>query len=189
LRDIAALRLTIAAVAEELGPIDVLINNAARDDRHKMEDVTPEYWDERFAVNLRHQFFAIQAVVPGMIAQGGGVIINMGSISWMRATPGMVAYTSAKAAINGLTRTMARELGPKNIRVNCVVPGAILTERQRKLWFDPEAEQKIVDNQCLDFRLQEDDVALRSGVLASDSAWHDRPQRRRWRGTAEPGFR
>jgi len=170
LRDIASLRATIAAVAAEFGPIDVLINNAARDDRHNMEDVTSEYWDERFAVNLRHQFFAIQAVVPGMTAQRGGVIINMGSVSWMRATTGMVAYTAAKAAINGLTRTMARELGPKNIRVNCVVPGAILTERQRKLWFDPEAEQKIVDNQCLDFRLQADDVARPVVFLASDEA-------------------
>jgi D-xylose 1-dehydrogenase len=170
LRDITALRETIAAVAAEFGPIDVLINNAARDDRHKMEDVTPEYWDERLAVNLRHHFFAIQAVVPGMIAQGGGVIINMGSVSWMRATPGMVAYTAAKAAINGLTRTLARELGPMNSRVNCVVPGAILTARQRKLWFDPAAEQAIVDNQCLDFRLQEDDVARPVVFLASDEA-------------------
>jgi len=170
LRDIAALRATIKAVAAEFGPVTVLINNAARDDRHKIEDVTPEYWDERFAVNLRHHFFAIQAVVRDMAGLGGGAIINMGSVSWMRATPGMVAYTAAKAAINGLTRTLARELGPQNIRVNSVVPGAILTERQRKLWFDPEAEQAIVDSQCLKFRLSEDDVARTVVFLASDEA-------------------
>jgi NAD(P)-dependent dehydrogenase (short-subunit alcohol dehydrogenase family) len=170
LRDIAALRATLAAVAAEFGPVAVLVNNEARDDRHKIEDVTPEYWDERFAVNLRHQFFATQAVVPGMAVLGGGSIINMGSVSWMRATPGMVAYTAAKAAINGLTRTLARELGPQNIRVNCVVPGAILTERQQKLWFNPEAEQAFVDSQCLKFRLSEDDVARTVLFLASDEA-------------------
>lgn len=170
LRDITALRATLAAVAAEFGPVAVLVNNAARDDRHKIEDVTPEYWDERFAVNLRHHFFAIQAVIPAMAGRGGGAIINMGSVSWMRATPGMVAYTAAKAAINGLTRTLARELGPQNIRVNSVVPGAILTERQRTLWFDPEAEQAIVSNQCLKFRLSEDDVARTVLFLASDEA-------------------
>lgn len=170
LRDIAALRAILAAVAADLGPIEVLVNNAARDDRHKIADVTPEYWDERFAVNLRHHFFAVQAVVPGMTALGGGSIINMGSVSWMRATPGMVAYTAAKAAINGLTRTLARELGAQNIRVNSVVPGATMTERQRKLWFNPEAEQAIIDSQCLKFRLSEDDVARTLLFLASDEA-------------------
>jgi NAD(P)-dependent dehydrogenase (short-subunit alcohol dehydrogenase family) len=170
LRDIAALRATLAAVATEFGAIDVLVNNAARDDRHKIEDVTPDYWDERFAVNLRHHFFAVQAVVPAMKEKGGGSIINMGSVSWMRATPGMVAYTAAKAAINGLTRTLARELGAQNIRVNSVVPGATMTERQRKLWFNPEAEQAIIDSQCLKFRLTEDDVARTLLFLASDEA-------------------
>jgi NAD(P)-dependent dehydrogenase (short-subunit alcohol dehydrogenase family) len=170
LRDIAALRATLSTVAVELGPIAVLVNNAARDDRHKIEDVTPDYWDERFAVNLRHHFFAIQAVVPGMIGLGGGSIINMGSVSWMRATPGMVAYTAAKAAINGLTRTLARELGTQNVRVNSVVPGATMTERQLKLWFNPEAEAAIIDSQCLKFRLNEDDVARTLLFLASDEA-------------------
>jgi len=170
LRDIVALRATIAAVAAEFGPIDVLVNNAARDDRHKIEDVTPDYWDERIAVNLRHHFFAVQAVVPAMKDKGGGSIINMGSVSWMRATPGMVAYTASKAAINGLTRTLARELGPHNIRVNYVVPGATMTERQKKLWFNPEAEQAIIDSQCLKFRLVEDDVARTLLFLASDEA-------------------
>jgi NAD(P)-dependent dehydrogenase (short-subunit alcohol dehydrogenase family) len=170
LRDIAALRATLAEAASALGPIDILVNNAARDDRHKLEEVTPEYWDERMAVNLRHQFFATQAVVAGMKAAGGGAVINMGSISWMRGIPGMVAYTTAKAAINGLTRTLARELGPFNIRVNCVVPGAILTDRQKRLWLTPEAESEILDNQCLKFRLSEDDVARAALFLASDEA-------------------
>ncbi len=170
LRDIAALRATLSKAASALGPIDVLVNNAARDDRHKLEDVTPEYWDERMAVNLRHQFFATQAVIAGMKAAGGGAIINMGSISWMRAIPGMVAYTTAKAAINGLTRTLARELGTLNIRVNSIVPGAILTERQKRLWLTAEAESEILDNQCLKFRLSEDDVARTALFLASDEA-------------------
>ncbi|HXX84864.1 MAG TPA: SDR family oxidoreductase [Casimicrobiaceae bacterium] len=170
LRDVAALRATIAAVEAELGSVTILVNNAARDDRHKMEEVTPEYWDERLSVNLRHQFFAAQAVAPGMIRLGGGSIINMGSVSWMRGVPGMVAYTTAKAAINGLTRTLARELGMHNIRVNCIVPGAIATERQTKLWRTPEADREFLDAQCLKFRLSEDDVARGVLFLASDEA-------------------
>ena len=170
LRDIAALRASLAAVEAEFGAVTVLVNNAASDDRHKMEDVTPDYWDQRLAVNLRHQFFAIQAVVPGMIRLGGGSIVNMGSVSWMRATTGMVAYTTAKAAINGLTRTLARELGVHHIRVNSVVPGAIHTERQKKLWFTPELDRQFIDGQCLKFRLSEDDVARGVLFLASDEA-------------------
>jgi len=170
LRDIAALRATLAAVEAEFGVVTVLVNNAARDDRHKIEDVTPDYWDERFAVNLRHHFFAVQAVAPGMSSAGGGSIINMGSVSWMRATPGMVAYTAAKAAIHGLTRTLARELGARNIRVNSIVPGAILTERQKKLWLTPELDRELLDAQCLKFRLVEDDVARAALFLASDEA-------------------
>jgi NAD(P)-dependent dehydrogenase (short-subunit alcohol dehydrogenase family) len=170
LRDIAALRATLAAVDAEFGAVTVLVNNAARDDRHKIEDVTPEYWDERFAVNLRHHFFAVQAVAPGMSRAGAGSIINMGSVSWMRATPGMVAYTTAKAAIHGLTRTLARELGARNIRVNSIVPGAILTERQKKLWLTPELDREFLDGQCLKFRLTADDVARTALFLASDEA-------------------
>ncbi len=170
LRDIAALRETLAAVAAEFGPINVLINNAARDDRHRIEDVTPDYWDERFAVNLRHHFFAVQAVVPAMKKQGSGSIINMGSVSWMHAIPGMVAYTTAKAAINGLTRTLARELGVYNIRVNSIVPGAVLTQRQKALWVDARAQTVIVNSQCLKFPLSEDDVARAVLFLASDEA-------------------
>jgi NAD(P)-dependent dehydrogenase (short-subunit alcohol dehydrogenase family) len=169
-RDVAALRATIAAVEAELGSVTILVNNAASDDRHTLEDVTPEYWDERLAVNLRHHFFAIQAVVPGMIRLGGGSIVNLGSVSWMRARTGMVAYTTAKAGINGLTRTLARELGPHNIRVNSVVPGAIHTERQKKLWFTPELDREFLDAQCLKLRLSEDDVARGVLFLASDDA-------------------
>jgi NAD(P)-dependent dehydrogenase (short-subunit alcohol dehydrogenase family) len=170
LQDVAALRATFAAVEAEFGPVTVLVNNAARDDRHKFEDVTPEYWDERLAVNLRPQFFAAQAVAPGMARQGGGSIINMGSVSWMRGTPGMAAYTTAKAAINGLTRTLARELGARNIRVNSIVPGAILTERQKNLWRTPEVDREFLDGQCLKFELTGDDVARATLFLASDEA-------------------
>jgi NAD(P)-dependent dehydrogenase (short-subunit alcohol dehydrogenase family) len=170
LRDIAALKSTVEAISGALGPVAVLINNAARDDRHAMESVTPEYWDERMAVNLRHQFFATQAVVPGMKAAGGGCIINMGSVSWMRARPGMVGYTTAKAAIHGMTRTLARELGSFGIRVNSLVPGAILTERQQRLWRTAEAERDFLDGQCLKFRLVADDVARPALFLASDEA-------------------
>lgn len=169
-RDIAALRQVLSAVEEELGAITVLVNNAASDDRHKFEDVTPEYWDERLTLNLRHHFFAAQAVAPGMIRAGGGSIVNLGSVSWMRGRTGIVAYTTAKAGINGLTRTLARELGAHNIRVNSVVPGAILTERQQKLWRTPELDREFIDGQCLKFRLSEDDVARSVLFLASDDA-------------------
>lgn len=169
-RDIAALRATIDDVGNALGPIAILVNNAARDDRHTVSEITPEYWDERQAVNLRHHFFAAQSVAPGMARQGGGAIINMGSVSWMRGTPGMAAYTTAKAAINGLTRVLARELGAQNIRVNSVAPGAILTERQIKLWLTPELEREFIDGQCLKFRLTESDVARTVLFLASDEA-------------------
>ena len=169
-RDIAALRATLADVAASLGPVTVLVNNAARDDRHAVPDVTPEYWDENLAVNLRHHFFAAQALAPGMAAAGGGSIINMGSVSWMRGRPHMVAYTTSKAAIMGLTRTLARSLGGSNIRVNSLVPGAIVTERQKALWFSPEQDQEFLDQQCLKFRLSEDDVASVALFLASDAA-------------------
>src|SRR5207253_4380160 len=140
-RDIAALRATLSGIETEWGPITVLVNNAARDDRHALESVTPEYWDESLAVNLRHHFFAAQAVAPGMARAGGGSIINLGSVSWMRGVAGFAAYSTSKAAINGLTRTLARELGVHNIRVNSIVPGAIATERQKALWVTPEKEQ------------------------------------------------
>jgi len=169
-RDIVALKAAIAEAGKTFGPIRVLVNNAACDDRHHFDDVTPEYWDDNQAVNLRHQFFAAQAVAMQMDAAGGGSIINLGSVSWMRGRPALAGYTTAKAAINGLTRTLARELGTRNIRVNCIVPGAIATERQRALWFSPEQEQKFIEQQCLKFRLSEDDVARTALFLASDEA-------------------
>jgi NAD(P)-dependent dehydrogenase (short-subunit alcohol dehydrogenase family) len=169
-RDVAALRAAIADVESEWGPIRVLVNNVARDDRHRIEDVTPDYWDENFATNLRHHFFAAQAVVPTMAAAGGGSIINLGSVAWMRGRPSMTAYATAKAAISGMTRVLARELGERNIRVNAIVPGAIVTERQLALWATPEDEQRYLDQQCLKFRLSVDDVARTALFLASDEA-------------------
>lgn len=169
-RDITALQAAIGAARDAFGPLRVLVNNAARDDRHKMEDVTPAYWDENLAVNLRHHFFAAQAAAPQMAAAGGGAIINLGSISWMRGRPAMVGYATAKAAISGMTRVLARELGGRNIRVNAIVPGAIVTARQQALWTTPEAEKEFLDQQCLKFRLSEDDVARSALFLASDEA-------------------
>ena len=169
-RDIDALRAAIASAGEIFGPVRVLVNNAARDDRHRMEDVTPAYWDDNLAVNLRHHFFAAQAVAPQMAAAGGGSIINLGSISWMRGRPAMVAYTTSKAAISGMTRVLARELGERNIRVNALVPGAIHTSRQEALWDSPASVQEFIDQQCLKFRLSEDDVARAALFLASDAA-------------------
>jgi NAD(P)-dependent dehydrogenase (short-subunit alcohol dehydrogenase family) len=166
LRDIAALRAAVAGI----GPVDVLINNAARDDRHDMATVEPEYWRECLALNLDHQFFATQAAAPGMAARGRGAVILMGSISWMRGRPGMVGYTTAKAAINGLTRTLARELGGQGIRVNCIVPGAISTERQDRLWRTPEADRQFLEQQALKFRLDGSHVARMALFLASDEA-------------------
>lgn len=169
-RDITALRAAIADVENQWGPIRVLVNNAARDDRHRIEDVTPDYWDENLAINLRHHFFAAQAVAPAMALAGGGSIINLGSVSWMRGRPAMTAYTTAKAAISGMTRVLARELGDRNIRVNAIVPGAIVTERQLALWATPEEERRYLDEQCLKFRLSVDDVARTALFLASDES-------------------
>ncbi len=170
LRDIAALQQAIAALSAELGPFSVLVNNAANDQRHAWQDVTPEYWDERMAVNLRHQFFAIQAVAPMMQSLGGGSIINFGSISWRTGQGGMPAYTSAKAAIEGLTRGMARDLGPDGIRVNCVIPGWVMTERQITLWLTPEAEADLMQRQALKQKLMPDDLARMVLWLAADDS-------------------
>jgi NAD(P)-dependent dehydrogenase (short-subunit alcohol dehydrogenase family) len=150
------------------GAIRLLVNNAANDDRHKFADITPEYWDDCMAVKLRHQFFAIQAVVPKMAAAGVGSIINLSPISWMIPSTGQPAYIAAKAAINGLTRTMAHELGSKNIRVNSVLPVSILTERQRWLWLTPEYEAEILASQALKRSLLPEDVAQLVLFLPSD---------------------
>lgn len=170
LRDIPALRAAFAAIAAALGPVTILINNAAHDARHRIEDVTPEYWDERYAVNLRHQFFAAQTVAPGMKAAGGGVIINVGSNSWMQARGGMPAYTSAKSAVVGLTRALARDLGPDGIRVLSVVPGWIMTERQIALHLTPAGEAELMENQCVKRKLTPDDIARPILFFASDEA-------------------
>jgi NAD(P)-dependent dehydrogenase (short-subunit alcohol dehydrogenase family) len=170
LKDIAALQSAIAEVGRRLGPITVLVNNAANDQRHKFEDVTVEYWDERLATNLRHQFFAIQAVAPMMRAAGGGSIINFGSVSWHTAQGGMPAYTTAKAGVEGLTRGMARDLGPDNIRVNTVIPGWIMTDRQITLWLTPEAEEDLIRSQCLKTKVVPADVARMVLWLASDDS-------------------
>jgi NAD(P)-dependent dehydrogenase (short-subunit alcohol dehydrogenase family) len=148
----------------------VLINNAARDDRHPSEEVTPEYWDERLAVNLKHQFFAAQAVLPDMKAANWGSIINFGSSSWMTGQGGMVAYTAAKSAVLGLTRSLARDFGVYNIRVNAIAPGWILTERQRSLWLTPESKARLMEAQCLKRELNGEDIARVVLFLASDEA-------------------
>jgi NAD(P)-dependent dehydrogenase (short-subunit alcohol dehydrogenase family) len=169
LRDIDALTRTIDGIRADLGGVDVLINNAANDDRHSVDDVTPSYWDERMATNLRHMFFTAQAVVPAMRAAGGGAIINFGSISWHLGLKDLVIYQTAKAAIEGLTRGLARDLGRDNIRVTTIVPGNVQTPRQQ-LWYTPEGEAEIVAAQCLDERVQPADVAALALFLASDDA-------------------
>ena len=170
LRDIKSLRTTIRRVGDTLGPITVLVNNAANDQRHKWEDVTVEYWDERLATNLRHQFFALQAVVPMMRAAGGGSVINFGSISWHTNTGGMPAYTTAKAAVEGLTKGMARDLGPDRIRVNTVIPGWVMTQRQIDLWLTPEAEAALMQAQCLKEKVYPADLARMVLWLAADDS-------------------
>jgi NAD(P)-dependent dehydrogenase (short-subunit alcohol dehydrogenase family) len=169
-RDIGALQGVIADVGRALGPITVLVNNAANDQRHSYEDVTVEYWDERMATNLRHQFFAIQAVAPMMRAAEGGSIVNFGSISWHSNGGGMPAYTTAKAGVEGLTKGMARDLGPFGIRVNTVIPGWIMTQRQIDLWLTPEAEAQLMTLQCLKEKVYPPDVARMVLWLASDDS-------------------
>jgi len=170
LRDIAALQATIEKIRMELGDIGVLINNAGNDDRHTMEQVTPAYWDDRVAVNLRHMFFAAQVVAPQMKRLGGGAIINLGSISWRLKITGLPIYNTTKASITGLTRALAREFGPFGIRVNTISPGATWTERQIKLWNTPEFEKEIMAGQCLKRRVLPSDVANMALFLASDAA-------------------
>jgi NAD(P)-dependent dehydrogenase (short-subunit alcohol dehydrogenase family) len=168
--DIPALRDVLASIESRQGGVDVLVNNAGKDDRHDLAEVEPEYWRRALALNLDHQFFATQALSKGMAKAGHGSVIMLGSISWMRGRPGMIGYTTAKAAINGMTRTLARELGPAGIRVNCIVPGAILTERQEKLWLTPELNQQFLDLQALKFRLDASHVARMALFLGSDES-------------------
>lgn len=170
LRDIGHTQTAIKALAARVGNFAVLVNNAARDDRHDWRDVTPGYWDERMNVNLRHMFFTMQAVADGMIAAGGGSIINMGSNSWWEAVGNFPAYATAKAAVHGLTRTMARDLGQHRIRVNTIVPGWIMTDRQKKLWATPESLEKHRQSQCLPDLIDPVYVARMAVFLASDDA-------------------
>jgi NAD(P)-dependent dehydrogenase (short-subunit alcohol dehydrogenase family) len=170
LKDIESLRAAIHTAGEKFGPITVLVNNAANDQRHNWEDVTVEFWDERMATNLRHQFFALQAVVPMMRTAGGGSIINFGSISWHTNHGEMPAYTTAKAAVEGLTKGMARDLGPYGIRVNTVIPGWVMTQRQIDLWLTPEAEANLMQAQCLKEKVYPQDLARMVLWLASDDS-------------------
>jgi NAD(P)-dependent dehydrogenase (short-subunit alcohol dehydrogenase family) len=170
LTDLGALAAAIAAIEEEAGGVDILLNNAANDDRHEIEKVTPAYWENRMNVNLRHQFFAAQAVIPGMKRRGQGVILNFGSISWHLPHTQLSLYMTAKAAIEGLSRALARELGPHGIRANTVVPGGVRTPRQQALWHDAEEEARMLAGQCLPQRVEMQDVAALALFLASDNA-------------------
>jgi NAD(P)-dependent dehydrogenase (short-subunit alcohol dehydrogenase family) len=165
LRDLDA----VTHVFEQIGPADVLVNNAGNDDRHKLEDVTPAYWDDRIAVNLRHMLFCARAVAPGMKAQKSGAIINFGSISWHLGLPDLVIYEMAKAGIEGMTRALAREFGEHGVRVTTVVPGNVRTPRQME-WYSPDDEAEIVRAQALKERVEPHDVAALVLFLASDDA-------------------
>ena len=170
LRNVEALRAAIATARDRHGPIRVLCNNAGNDDRHWTKDVTVDYWDDRMAVNLRHQFFAAQAVRDQMREAGGGSIVNFGSITWMVGDADCPAYVTAKAAVTGMTRALAREFGPEKIRVNCLLPGWVMTERQMKLWLTPQGERQIDERQCLRDRLYPADIARMALFLAADDS-------------------
>ena len=170
LTDVAALRNSVEQVLAACGTVDVLVNNAANDQRHTIEEVTPEYWDRSMAVNLRPQFFMIQAVLPAMRKALRGSIINMSSIAWMIPSTGVPIYITAKAAIVGLTRTLAHELGPDGIRVNAVLPGAIATEKQKRLVYTPEYKAEILESQALKREVLPEDVARLVLFLAADDS-------------------
>ena len=170
LTDVAALQVAVRQVLDAWGTVDVLVNNAANDQRHSIEEVTPEFWEHSMATNLRPQFFMMQAVLPAMRAAGRGAIINMSSISWMIPSTGLPLYIAAKAAIVGLTRTMAHEVGKDNIRVNAVLPGAIATERQKQLWYTPEYQAEILQSQALKRQIEPAEVARLVLFLAADDS-------------------
>jgi NAD(P)-dependent dehydrogenase (short-subunit alcohol dehydrogenase family) len=170
LRDIAAVRAGIDAIRTEFGPITLLVNNAAHDQRATIDEITPEFWDDRQAVNLRHQFFCAQAVYKDMAAAGGGAIVNIGSFAYIAGVEGLTPYVAAKSGVIGLTRGLARELGPHNIRVNCVLPGWIMTQRQLDLWVTPEVEAEIFKRQCLKRKIDPADIARTILFFASDEA-------------------
>ncbi|MDI9335058.1 MAG: SDR family oxidoreductase [Cytophagales bacterium] len=170
LTDLDALAQVFRAIEASTGATEILVNNAANDVRHNMADITRAQWDASVAVNLQHLYFCSQAVVPAMCAAGGGVILNLGSISWHLALPNLTLYMMAKAGIEAMTRGMARDFGPSNIRVNCIIPGAIKTPKQTLMWHTPEAEAKIFNGQCLKVRVEPEDVANMALFLASKSA-------------------
>jgi NAD(P)-dependent dehydrogenase (short-subunit alcohol dehydrogenase family) len=170
IRDVKAYQAAIGEVAARHGPITALVNNAARDDRHELEDVTPAFWDERIAVNLRHAYFAIQAVAPGMKKAGGGAIVNFSSVSYHTMTPSLSVYQAAKAAVIGMTRGLARDLGADKIRLNAITPGWIMTQRQIDLWLTPEAEADLMKAQCLKEKVYPPDIARMALFLASDDS-------------------
>jgi NAD(P)-dependent dehydrogenase (short-subunit alcohol dehydrogenase family) len=165
-----AVRKTFERIRTEAGPIDILVNNAANDDRHRLEDLTPAYWDNRIAVNLRHYLFCAQAVLNDMKEAKSGAIINLGSVSWHLGLPDLVIYQTAKAGIEGMTRALARDLGPHGIRVTCVVPGGVRTPRQMKLWHTPDEETRMLQQQCIKSRVEPIDIAAMVLFLASDDA-------------------
>ncbi|MDV6332487.1 SDR family oxidoreductase [Asticcacaulis sp. 201] len=168
LTDTPALERTLAVILAD-GPVHILLNNAARDDRHSLSEVTSEFFDKNIAVNLKHMMICTRLIAPGMKAAGGGAIINFGSISWHLGLPDLVLYETAKAAIEGMTRALARELGPDNIRVTTIIPGNVKTPRQMK-WYTPEGERQIVEAQCLPGRIVPENVAALAMFLASDDA-------------------
>ena len=170
LKDLHTLIANVESLQERVGPVRVLVNNAANDERHTMEAVTPEFWRDRLATNLDHYFFCIQGVAPRMEAAGGGSIINLSSCSWRQAAPGLPAYVTAKAAIEGLMRGLARTLGPRNIRINCVAPGFARTKRQVERWLTPELKRTILDGQCLKRFIEPEEVAILVAFLASEDA-------------------
>ena len=170
IRDVKAYQSLLADIERDAGAFGVLVNNAGNDRRHTLAELTLESWDETLAVNLRHHVFAIQQVAPGMAKAGGGSIINLGSVAWMRGRAELTGYVAAKAAISGMTRSLARELGDANIRVNALVPGAVVTPRQQALWRDPEADRRFIEYQCLKFRLDPHHVARAALFLASSES-------------------
>jgi NAD(P)-dependent dehydrogenase (short-subunit alcohol dehydrogenase family) len=168
--DVAAVRSTVAEVEAAFGPVTALVNNAANDQRHSIEDLTPEQWDASQAVNVRQQVFTTQAVLPGMKAAGGGAIVNLSSTAWVWGAPSMVSYTAAKAAVTGLTRSLGSALGPHGIRVNAVAPGAVMTERQMRLWYTPEAKADMIARQAIPSAILEEDIADAVLFLAADDS-------------------
>ena len=170
LTDVSRMRDAISVLRSRIGPVRVLINNAADDRRHSIEETTPESWDAGIAINLKHQFFAAREVVPDMRAAGGGSIINLGSISWMLKQGGMPVYTTSKAAVQGLTRSLARDLGPHGIRVNTLVPGWVMTDKQLRLWVTQDAQAEIARGQCLPGPVLAEHIARAALFLAADDS-------------------